>query len=77
MRAIIVVCLVMSALCILFGLLLSKSGTTSGIVTLSAQDMEIFKKTKDRGWIKIYQISMIICAFCLLIIAIVMKYTVK
>ena len=49
MRAIIVICLVMSALCILFGLLLSKSGTTSGIVTLSAQDMEIFKKTKDRG----------------------------
>ena len=49
MKAIIVVCLIMAALCIVLGLLLSKSGTTSGIVTLSAQDMEIFKKTKDRG----------------------------
>ena len=42
--------------------LLSKSGTTSGIVTLSAEDMEVFKN-KDHGWIKIYQISMIFAIF--------------
>lgn len=66
MKAIIVVCLIMAALCIVLGLLLSKSGTTSGIVTLSAQDMEVFQN-KNHGWIKIYQISMIFAIFvCLL-----------
>ena len=50
---------------ILFGLL-SKSETNSSIVTLCAQDMEVFQN-KNRGWIKIYQISMIFAIFvCLL-----------
>lgn len=73
-NAVVIICSVVSALCIVLGLLLSKSGSSSGIATISGQDMEIFKKTKDRGWMKIFQIVMILCSFILLIIAIVMKF---
>lgn len=73
-NVVVILCSIIAALCIILGLLLSKSGSSSGISTMSGQDMEIFKKTKDRGWMKIFQIVMILCSFALLIIAIVMKF---
>jgi len=48
-NVVIILCSIIAALCIILGLLLSKSGSSSGITTMSGQDMEIFKKTKDRG----------------------------
>lgn len=73
-NAVVIICSIIAALCILLGLLLSKTGSSSGITTMSGQDMEIFKKTKDRGWMKIFQIVMILSSFALLITAIVMKF---
>lgn len=73
-NAVVIICSIIAALCIILGLLLSKSGSSTGIATMSGQDMEIFKKSKDRGWPKIFQIVMILCSFSLLIIAIVFKF---
>lgn len=73
-NAVVIICSIIAALCIVLGLLLSKTGSSSGITTMSGQDMEIFKKTKDRGWMKIFQIVMILSSFALLITAIVMKF---
>lgn len=77
MMAIVIVCSVMAVLCLIIGLLLSKSGSSSGLATLAGQDLEIFKKTKDRGWTKWLQIAMFIMTVILVIIAIVVHYTVK
>lgn len=74
MNAVVIICSIIAGLCILLGLLLSKSGTSSGLASMSGQDMEIFKKSKDRGWSKIFQITMILCSFSLLIIALVFKF---
>lgn len=76
-NAIFIICIIFAAICIIVGLLLSKSGSSSGITTMSGQDMEIFKKTKDRGWTKIFQITMIILAFCLIVIALILKIVLK
>jgi preprotein translocase subunit SecG len=42
------------------GLLLSSSGSTAGLTALRGQDLELFKKTKDRGLIKMLQILMLV-----------------
>ncbi|GAA5414703.1 hypothetical protein UREOM_4140 [Ureaplasma sp. OM1] len=67
----------MAVLCLIIGLLLSKSGSSGGLATLAGQDLEIFKKTKDRGWIKWFQVLMFIMTVVLIIIAIVVHFTVK
>ncbi len=50
-----VIILIVALLCIIIGLLLSSSGSTGGLNNISAQELEIFKRTKDRGLIKILQ----------------------
>ncbi|WP_353289864.1 preprotein translocase subunit SecG [Ureaplasma ceti] len=77
MLAIVIVCSIMAVLCLIIGLLLSKSGSSGGLATLAGQDLEIFKKTKDRGWIKWFQVLMFIMTVVLIIIAIVVHFTVK
>lgn len=77
MTAVYVICAVFSVLAIVSGLLLSRSGSSGGLATLAGQDLEIFKKTKDRGIVKIIQIFLFFLAISLIIIAIVVHYTVK
>ena len=77
MMAIVIVCSIMAVLCTIIGLLLSKSGSSSGLATLAGQDLEIFKKTKDRGWTKWLQITMFIMTVVLVVIAIVVHFAVK
>ncbi|CCE67032.1 putative protein-export membrane protein SecG [Candidatus Mycoplasma haemominutum 'Birmingham 1'] len=43
---------------LLLGLLLSSSGSTGGFSVLSGYDIELFKKTKDYGIIKILKLCM-------------------
>ena len=76
MMAIVIVCSIMAVLCTIIGLLLSKSGSSSGLATLAGQDLEIFKKTKDRGWTKWLQITMFIMTVVLIVIAIVVHFAV-
>ena len=49
MIAIVIVCSILAIMCFIIGLLLSKSGSSGGLASLAGQDLEIFKKTKDRG----------------------------
>ena len=59
--------IVIGVIAIIVGLLLSSSGSTSGLSSMAGQDLELFKKTKDRGFIKVIQMVM----FFLLLLSIV------
>lgn len=59
--------IVIGVIAIIVGLLLSSSGSTSGLSSMAGQDLELFKKTKDRGFIKIMQMVM----FFLLLLSVV------
>ncbi|AEW45959.1 preprotein translocase subunit SecG [Mycoplasma haemocanis str. Illinois] len=61
---------ILSILTLLIGLLLSNTGSTGGLVALSGHDLELFKKTKDYGLVKILRISMLIMIFLLIIFSI-------
>ena len=59
--------IVIGVIAIIVGLLLSSSGSTSGLSSMAGQDLELFKKTKDRGFIKVMQMVM----FFLLLLSVV------
>lgn len=77
MIAIVIVCSILAIMCFIIGLLLSKSGSSGGLASLAGQDLEIFKKTKDRGWTKWFQVVMFIFTIILIIIAIVIYFVGK
>ena len=52
---------------LLIGLLLSSSGSTTNLLSIGGQDLELFKKTKDRGFIKILQMAMFVVSLALII----------
>ena len=52
---------------LVIGLLLSSSGSTTNLLSTGGQDLELFKKTKDRGFIKILQIAMFVVSLALII----------
>lgn len=62
--------LVLTIICLIIGLLLSGSGTTNGLTNIVGQDLELFKKTKDRGFIKILQMIMFFIMIVLLVLLI-------
>ncbi|WP_031488836.1 preprotein translocase subunit SecG [Ureaplasma canigenitalium] len=62
-----------SILALIIGLLLSRSSPTGGLSSLNGQDLELFKKTKDRGWTKGFQIAMFFIAIVLLLIVIIYR----
>lgn len=77
MSAASIVILVLAIICLIIGLLLSGSGSTNGLTNIIGQDLELFKKTKDRGFIKILQMTMFIIMvimLVLLILSIVLKW---
>jgi preprotein translocase subunit SecG len=65
--------IVLAGICLLFGLLLSGSGSTTGLTAIAGQDLELFKKTKDRGFVKILQILMFILMFIMIALAVLFK----
>lgn len=75
MDAIQIVMFVLAGFSLLFGLLLSNSGSTSGLASLSGQDLEIFKKTKDRGIIKVLQIFMFVIMILFLVLGLVFHFS--
>ncbi len=72
-----IVLIILGSIAIILGLLLSSSGSSSGLSTMAGQDLELFKKTKDRGFIKVIQMVMfaivILLTVCLLIYKIIDK----
>ncbi|WP_027124170.1 preprotein translocase subunit SecG [Mycoplasmoides pirum] len=75
MNAIQIIMFIMSIISLIIGLLLSNSGSTGGLASLSGQDLEIFKKTKDRGLIKVLQIVMFVIMILFLILGLVFHFT--
>jgi len=59
---------------IIIGLLLSSSGSTGGLTSMNGQDLELFKKTKDRGAIKILQMILYLVFISVFIIVLVYHY---
>ena len=59
--------IVIGVIAIIVGLLLSSSESTSRLSSMAGQDLELFKKTKDRGFIKVMQMVM----FFLLLLSVV------
>ncbi|MCQ3907590.1 MAG: preprotein translocase subunit SecG, partial [Mycoplasmoidaceae bacterium] len=66
MTPIAIVMFVFGGIALLIGLLLSGSGTGAGLNAQAGQDLELFKKTKDRGFVKILQIVMFVITLVLL-----------
>jgi len=71
MTAIAIVMFVFGGIALLVGLLLSGSGTGAGLNASAGQDLELFKKTKDRGFVKVLQIIMFLVMLVLLALGIV------
>lgn len=67
MTPIFVVMFILGIIALLIGLLLSSSGSTTNLLSTGGQDLELFKKTKDRGFIKILQIAMFVVSLALII----------
>lgn len=76
MEVVTIVCAVLGVLAAIIGLLLSKSGSSGGLASLAGQDLEIFKKTKDRGIIKILQIALFIISIILIIVSVVVHFVI-
>ena len=67
MTPIFVVMFILGIIALLIGLLLSSSGSTTNLLSTGGQDLELVKKTKDRGFIKILQIVMFVVSLTLII----------
>lgn len=70
MTAIAIVMFVFGGIALIVGLLLSGSGTGAGLNAQAGQDLELFKKTKDRGFVKILQIIMFVIMLVLIALGI-------
>ncbi len=71
MSASSIIILVISIICLIIGLLLSGNGSTNGLTNIIGQDLELFKKTKDRGFVKILQMLMFFLMIIMLVLLIV------
>ncbi|MCV3728503.1 preprotein translocase subunit SecG [Ureaplasma miroungigenitalium] len=67
--------ILLSILALIIGLLLSRTSATGGLSSLNGQDLEIFQKTKDRGWMKGFQVFMFFITITLILIVIIYRAT--
>lgn len=67
MTLIFIVMFVFGIIALFIGLLLSSSGSTTNLLSSGGQDLELFKKTKDRGFIKFLQIAMFVVSLTLIV----------
>ncbi|MGL5246419.1 MAG: preprotein translocase subunit SecG [Mycoplasmoidaceae bacterium] len=77
MNAIEIIFYVIAGLSLVIALLLSGSGSSNGLNSMAATDLEIFKKTKDRGATKILQIILFIIVFVLITLALIYRFLIK
>lgn len=65
---------ILAIIILIIGMLLSYSGTPGGgLAALAGEDLELFRKTKDRGIIKILQIIMFIVVVVLIATGITLR----
>jgi preprotein translocase subunit SecG len=55
--------------------MLSGSGSTTGLTAIAGQDLELFKKTKDRGFVKVLQMTMFVLMLVMIVLAVVFQVT--
>lgn len=67
---------VLAIIAFIIALLLSGSGNTGGISPTSGNEIELFKKTKDRGAVKVMQFILFIFVFVLIALGIVIRLVV-
>ena len=77
MSAIEIIFYVIAGLSLVIALLLSGSGSSNGLNSMAATDLEIFKKTKDRGVTKVLQIILFIIVFVLITLALIYRFLIK
>ncbi len=68
-----IVLIILGVIAIIIGLLISSSGATSGLNAMAGQDLELFKKTKDRGFVKAMQMVLFFIVFIIVVLLIVYK----
>ncbi|MDR3163813.1 MAG: preprotein translocase subunit SecG [Mycoplasmataceae bacterium] len=66
--------LVCAVICLIVGLMLSGSGSTTGLTAIIGQDLELFKKTKDRGLVKILQMVMFLVVILMIILSVLFAF---
>ncbi len=64
---------VLAIVALIIALLLSGHGNTGGISPTSGNEIELFKKTKDRGVVKVLQLILFVMVFILLGIGIAIR----
>lgn len=77
MSALEIVFYVLAIISFIIALLLSSHGNSGGINPIAGNDIELFKKTKDRGIVKIMQFILFVLVFVLIGIGIVIRITTK
>ena len=77
MNAIEIIFYVIAGLSLVIALLLSGSGSSNGLNSMAATDLEIFKKSKDRWVTKVLQIILFIIVFVLITLALIYRFLIK
>lgn len=67
---------VLAIIALIIALLLSGHGNTGGISPTSGNEIELFKKTKDRGAVKVLQFILFILVFLMIGLGIVIRLVV-
>lgn len=77
MQALEIVFYVLAIIALIIALLLSSNGNSSGINPIAGNDIELFKKTKDRGIVKILQFVLFVFVLVLITIGLIIRFVVK
>lgn len=73
MNALEIIFYTLAILSLIIALMLSSHGNSGGINPIAGNDIELFKKTKDRGVVKVLQFILFILVFVLIAIGIVVR----
>lgn len=65
---------VLAGVALICSLLLSSHGSSNGLNTVNSSELELFKKTKDRGFIKGLQIFLLLLTVVLILIALLLRF---
>lgn len=65
---------VLAGVALVCALLLSSHGSSNGLNSMSGSELELFKKTKDRGLVKGLQIFLFLLTFVLVMIALLLRF---
>lgn len=74
MQTLEVVFYVFALIALVCALLLSGHGNASGINPVSGNDIELFKKTKDRGVVKVLQFILFFLVVLLVVLGLIIRF---